>query len=250
MANSRKHRSGNPKVATAYMRASTDDQTLSPEAQRASIQTWAMKEGIQVVEWHCDLGVSGSTELDQRPGLLAALGALRVHKAGLLVITRRDRLARDPAIAALIERAVVQQGARIVSADGLGNSGSAADSFLKTILDGAAAYERALIRARTKEALKTKRAQGYRAGTVPFGYTADESGKLFLNPQEQALMVRIKELRVAGYSLRKVVEALAKESSFSRAGKFLSLTQVARIAKTIGPSQERGQRSDLGTPAR
>jgi DNA invertase Pin-like site-specific DNA recombinase len=231
MPTTRKHRQGHPNVAIAYLRASTEEQHLSPDAQRASIQYWASKEGVQVATWCSDLGVSGSTELEQRPGFLDALGALRTHKAGLLVITRRDRLARDPAVAALIERAVAQQGARIVSADGLANSDSAADNFLKTILDGAAAYERALIRARTKDALKTKRAMGYRAGTVPFGYQADEAGKLSPNPQEQVLLARIKGLRVEGLSLRKIVEVLFQEGRASRSGLPLSLTQVARLAK-------------------
>ena len=228
---SRKHRAGLPKVAIAYIRASTEEQHLSPDAQRASIEAWATKDGVQVIAWHSDLGVSGNTELEQRPGLLEALAALRAHKAGLLAISRRDRLARDTTVAGLIERAVTRQGARIVSADGLANGDGPADQLLRTILDGAAQYEKALIRQRTKDALKTKRASGYRAGMVPFGYVADETGKLSPNEHEQLLVERIRELRSQGISLRGVVELLRQEGKSSRAEKPLSLTQVARIAK-------------------
>lgn len=231
MPQPRKARAGSPNVSIAYIRVSTDEQKLGPEAQRSTIEAWAFKEDINIANWYTDLGVSGGTDLDQRPGLLSALGALRVHKAGLLVIAKRDRLARDPAVAALIERAVTQQGARIVSADGLANSGSAADNFLKTILDGAAAYERALIRARTKEAMKAKRAQGFRAGTVPFGYQADETGKLSPHEGEQAIIALTKQLRGEGYSLREIVEALAERGVVSRAGEPLQLTQVVRLVR-------------------
>jgi DNA invertase Pin-like site-specific DNA recombinase len=42
------------------------------------------------------------------------------------------------------------------------------------IMDAAAAYERALIRARTKAALAAKRARGERSGEVPYGFRAVE----------------------------------------------------------------------------
>ena len=42
-------RPGNPKRAVAYLRVSTDEQRLGPEAQRAAIAAWAVREGITVV---------------------------------------------------------------------------------------------------------------------------------------------------------------------------------------------------------
>jgi site-specific DNA recombinase len=90
--------------------------------------------------------------------------SLRAHGAGTLVVAKRDRLARDVAVSALIERAVRESGARIVSADGVGNGDGAADAFLRAILDAAAAYERELIRARTRAAMAVKRAKSERSG--------------------------------------------------------------------------------------
>ena len=76
---------GDPTVAVAYLRVSTEDQKLGPEAQRATIEAWASKQGIRVVGWHVDQ-ISGGSELDDRPGLGAALGELRAIGAGVLVI--------------------------------------------------------------------------------------------------------------------------------------------------------------------
>ncbi len=224
-------RRGNHRQAIAYVRVSTTEQQLGPEAQKAAIEAWAQREGVTVVSVFSDEGVSGGTDLDARPGLVAALSALRASHAGVLVVAKRDRLARDVYVAATIDRAVVAAGARVACADGVGNGDSASDAFMRTILDGAAAYERALIRARTKAALVAKRARGERAGAVPFGYDADESGRLVENTAEQGVLVVVRELRAAGLSLRAVVRALESRGLVSRAGKPFGLTQVARMER-------------------
>lgn len=57
-----------------------------------------------------DEGVSGSTGLDKRLGLLAAIAALK--KGDLLLVAKRDRLGRDPLVVAMIEGAVQRKGAQ------------------------------------------------------------------------------------------------------------------------------------------
>src|SRR5580692_9105499 len=96
-------KAGSPLVAVAYLRVSKDDQKLGPEAQRASIEAWATREGVQVVAWHVDHGVCSVTAIDARPGLLGALASLRGHGAGVLVAAKRDRLSRDVVLTAMIE---------------------------------------------------------------------------------------------------------------------------------------------------
>jgi DNA invertase Pin-like site-specific DNA recombinase len=231
MSTSRCAHPGNARLAVAYLRVSTDEQKLGPEAQRATIETWAAREGVSVVAWHVDAGVSGGLDLGDRPALAAALADLRAARAGVLVVAKRDRLARDVAIAATVEKAVAAAGAKVVSADGAGNGDTPADAFMRTLLDGAAAYERALIRARTKAALAAKRARGERAGEVPYGYSADDAGRLSPNPAEQEVLAVVRDLRAAGLSLRAIVGALADRGLVSRAGSAFGLTQVARMAK-------------------
>jgi DNA invertase Pin-like site-specific DNA recombinase len=219
-----------PLRAVAYLRVSTEDQRLGPEAQRAAIEAWAAREGVTVVSWHLDAGVSGGSSLDERPALLAALAALRAERAGVLVVAKRDRLARDVYVAATLDRAVAASGARVVSADGTANGDTPADAFLRTVVDGASEYERALIRGRTKAALAALRARGQRAGGVPYGYAADASGRLTPDAGEQAVIAAVRDLRAAGASLRGVVAELASRGMVSRAGTPIGLTQVARLA--------------------
>ena len=55
--------------AVAYLRVSTEDQHLGPEAQAATIAAWATREGVTVAHWCSDEGVSGSAGVDARPTL-------------------------------------------------------------------------------------------------------------------------------------------------------------------------------------
>jgi len=129
---SKRARTGNPLLAVATIRVSKDSQQLGPEAQRASIEVWAAREGVQVVSWHVDQGVCSVTPIDQRPGLVAALAALREHGAGVLVVAKRDRIARDVVLTATVERAAGALGARVVSAAGEGSTGdSPADAMMR-----------------------------------------------------------------------------------------------------------------------
>lgn len=236
----KRSRPGDPTLAVAYLRVSTEEQHLGPEAQRMAIDRWAEGAKVSVASWHTDAGVSGATELGDRPGLLAAFAELAARRAGVLVVAKRDRLARDVVVAATIERAAAHQGARVTSADGVGNGDSPADQFMRTILDGAAAYERALIRARTRAALKARRARGERAGEVPWGYGATPDGRLFEHEAERAVVERVVALRAGGASLRAIVRALAGEGAVSRARRPLQLTQVARIVRAhLAPAHGR-----------
>lgn len=218
---SRRTRPGNPLVAVATIRVSTDRQEIGPVAQRRSIEEFAAREGITVVAWFEDIGVSGAAELDERPGLLGAIGALREHGAGSLIAHRRDRLARDPYTALSIERAAKAQGARILTADGRANGEGEDDAFMRGIDDLFAARERAMIRARTRAALGVKRARGERVSRhLPYGYRLAEDGvRLVADEAEQAVITIARELRAAGLSLRAVSAALAERGLVGRTGK-------------------------------
>jgi DNA invertase Pin-like site-specific DNA recombinase len=221
---------GNASLAVAYIRVSTEDQNLGPEAQRAAIEAWAARQGVQVTSWHVDKGVSGGADIGDRPALVAALGELRAARAGVLVVAKRDRLARDVYIAGAIERAAEQSGARVVCADGTANGDTPADAFMRSILDAAAAYERALIRARTKAALGAKKARGERAGTVAYGYRLAADGvRVEANEAEQGVLAIVHELRASGMSHRGIVAALASRGLVSRSGGAFSKTQVTRM---------------------
>jgi len=154
-----------------------------------------------VAGWYVDRAVCRVTPIAERAALLAALAAVEAHRAGVLVVARRDRIARDVVLASEVERAAARAGARLVSATGEGNGDSPADAFLRTVIDGAAQYERGLVRARTRAALAAKRARRERVGAVPYGFALKRDGvHLVAARAEQATIARARELRAAGLS--------------------------------------------------
>lgn len=215
------------KLAVAYLRCSTDRQDLSPDAQRAAIDRWALGVGVTVVAWHEDLCVSGGTALEERPGLLAALDSLATHAAGVLVVAKRDRLARDVLTAALVERLCERKGARIQTADGTGNGDGPEAALMRTLLDAFAAYERALIRARTRAALAVKKARGERTGGVPMGRRV-EAGRLVVDGGEAAAVARARDLRGEGRSLREIAMILAAEGHRPRGARW-HIQTISRV---------------------
>lgn len=230
--NTARRPSTNPLRAVAYLRVSTDRQELGPEAQRASIVAWAAREGVEVVAWHLDAGVSGGAPIADRPELVGALASLTVHSAGVLVVAKRDRLARDVMNAAMLERMVGDAGARIASVAGEGtDSADPSAVLLRTMCDAFAQYERAMCAARTRAALAAKRAKGERNGNLPYGFTADAAGRLEPHAAEQATIARVRELRAAGVTFTAIVEQLRAEGVTSRAGRPLVFSAVHALAQ-------------------
>ncbi len=218
---------GDPLRAVGYLRVSTEDQNLGPDAQRAQIESWAAREAVSVIAWFEDHGVSGARDAAERPGLTAALNALREHGAGVLVVAKRDRLARDVVIAGTVDHLVGRAGARVVAADGVGNGDSPADQFMRTILDGASAFERSQIRARTRAALAVKKARGERVGGVPWGWRVG-ADRVHLEPNEgeRATAERAATLRREGLSFARVAARLAAEGHTTRTGRAFRRTEV------------------------
>jgi DNA invertase Pin-like site-specific DNA recombinase len=133
----------------------------------------------------------------------------------------------------MIERLVAKRKARIHSLDG-SNEATPDAEFMNGILDLAAAREVALIRARTRAALQAKKARNERVGKLPFGFQLSADGvHLEPCPDEQSILERINELRQAGYSLRKVADALNNESRFNRQGKPWNHVSLLTLCRDI-----------------
>lgn len=223
-----------PKVAVAYVRVSTVEQDLGPDAQRAAIAAWAAGQGVRVVAWHEDR-LSGSTPVGERPGFLAALEGLRTAGAGLLVLAKRDRLARGVAVAVVAEELVREAGARVVTADGVADGDRPEDAFMRTIQDAVAQLERARIAQRTRAALAVKRARGERISrSIPYGMRLAADGiHLEADPAEQAVVRQVLALRAEGLSLRAVGAALVARGCLPRGGGAWAPSTLATIARTV-----------------
>jgi len=218
--------------AVCYLRVSTDEQGLGLDAQRAMVAGYIAREGLQATVEHVDEGVSGGAPMDKRPGLLAALAALK--RGSVLVVAKRDRLARDPLVAMMAERMAEKRGARVVCADGNGNGDGAADVLMRRMLDAFAEFERAQIAMRTRAALGELRRQGRRvSGRAPLGFRF-ERGRLVEVPAEQAILARVVELRRGGHGAKAIAKALNGDGRRNpRTGRPWSPGPIAHVLRRL-----------------
>ena len=215
-----------PSKVVAYLRVSTQEQTNGLDVQRAEIERWAAARGLTIAkgDWF-EEQISGTTSIDKRPKLLAALGAL--SKGDVLVIQKRDRLARDASVAVFIERAVKGSKATLACAQG-GDGDDPGAALLRHMLDGVSAFEVAMIRARTKAALAAKKARGECVGTVPYGFRR-EGDVLVEDEAERAVLACVRGFAAAGLSQRAIVAELEAAGHLARSGRPFAKTQVHRM---------------------
>lgn len=219
--------------AVAYVRVSTDEQAdsgLGLEAQRAAIRAAADRMGLEVVEWFADEGVSGG-KIDGRDGLLAAIDATK--RGYTLIVSRRDRLARDAMLACWIEKEIAKRCGRIVSVAGEGTDNDDPTSvLLRRIVDAFAEYERLLIGSRTKAALRVKGKRGERVGRYAlYGYRLDEQGAQVQDDREKAGVRMMLELRAQGMGLHRMAKELERQGFTGRNGQRLAVSTIHAIIR-------------------
>lgn len=163
--------------AIAYIRVSTresdgtTEQQNGLDAQLSQIRDYAKHRRLELVSYYQDL-CSGASPLSKRPGLTEAIAQAKEHGAKFLIIQRRDRLARDMSVALSIESMLHKRKVRILTVlEDPDEAASPERTLMTQIQDIMASYERQLISARVKAALKIKSERGEALGAVPYAHT-------------------------------------------------------------------------------
>lgn len=212
--------------AILYVRISElTDATTSPERQRADCQAYAERVGLEVVDIFEDLDVSGTKDLEKRPGLQAALAAIGDGRASYLVAAKIDRVARSVVTFNRVVQALQEAGGALVSvAEGL-DFGTPAGRMIANVLAVFAQFESETIGARVASAKKHLQEQGkWPGGRRPFGWRPEphESGKgyvLRLDPVESEVLADMARRAIAGESAHAIARHLNSEGITTALGK-------------------------------
>lgn len=222
-------------LVVVYIRCSTSEQKLSPDAQRQEIAAYAARNGLSIAAEFVEQGVSGAAEIADRPQLVAALHAVQATKAEGLLVLRQDRLARDAKIAGFVEYALAKGGAKLVTADGSSDDNSPFAGMIRAMQVAMAEQERKLISTRTKAALQTLKGQGKRVSRfAPYGYCFTAEGKLEELAGEQQTIAQIKQLVSEGKGATEVARVLGKMGVVNRNGRVFSPVTMYQLMQKLG----------------
>lgn len=218
----------------AYYRVSTQRQAesgLGLEAQQNSVEEFCKANGWNIVDSFVEGGVSGKSDIQDRPALVDALSVVKREGCSGLVVAKLDRLSRDLFVQLTIERVLDRIGARVVSSSGEGtDTDSPHSKLVKNILAAVAENEAAMISMRTKAALKAAKDRGTHIGRPPLGFMKDDTGK-WIPSEDFWIVARIVFLVRQGDPLRLVLEKMNHPDIVSMTGRTFSLTTIQNISK-------------------
>lgn len=185
----------------AYARTSTSEQEIGLDAQRSSIEAWAIAGNHEVVSWNIE---QASGKDMNRPELKHALALVMEGSADGLVVTKVDRLSRSVLdFASLMSDFQNADKALVCIGDAIDTS-TPTGRFVANILANLAQLERELIGARTRDALAELKRQGVRLGRPPSE-----------DPTVQQVAI-IRELHAAGSSQRYIADYVGVKPSTVR----------------------------------
>lgn len=219
--------------AVAYLRVSGKGQAGADKdgfpRQRDAIAKFAHRNNYEIVSEFKDEGVSGTRELDYRPGLTALIDRIASNGVRVVIIERADRLARDLMIGEIILDKLKKHDAIVLTTDGqnltAGGEEFPTQTLIRQVLGAVAQFEKTVLVAKLRGARQRKRARGERVeGRKPFGEL----------PGEAPILERMRELRkkLRGgeqLSLQAIADRLNDEGLPTRSGTPWVKNTVARI---------------------
>lgn len=187
-------------LALGYVRASTEKQSHTLEAQQAAIVAWCAAEGVTLVSTQTDADVSGTVPFADRPGA-AMLLAMAASGAAidLIVTTTVDRLFRNTLDGlTCLHQTFPKLGLSAVAVYEAIDTRTPEGKFQTTMKLALAELERDKTAERTRRTSERLQATGRVYGATPFGCVAID-GKLYRDPE-------------AWHTRQRIVDALGADS--------------------------------------
>lgn len=209
----------------AYLRCSGQSQVAGDSFPRqgAAIAEYAEANGLDVIGWFEEQGVSGTSDWDERREWTRMITEILSNGVRTVIVEKMDRLARDFGVQEYILRDLRKRDITLISTaePDLGNS-EPSRVLIRQMLGVLAQYDRAQLTAKMAAAKKRIRDSGRRCdGRKPFGHRAGELDAL----------ARMRELRAEGIPFDHIAERLNAEGVRTRTGKRWHGLVVNRILR-------------------
>ena len=216
------------KRAVGYCRVSTDGQVgedkFGIESQKEQILDYARRNGIEIIEWLVDEGVSGVKE--RRPAFDRILyGDVENPPVECVVVAKNDRVAREIKLYFYYKQLLYQKEIELISvSDDFGQMGAFKD-ILQAFVMFVAEQERLNITRRTSAGRTVKAVKGgYAGGQAPYGYEVIDR-RLIVVPREAEAVKDMFKMKEEGRTLQAIADEMNRRGLVThRGGKFRTST--------------------------
>lgn len=217
--------------AVSYLRVSSTSQLQGDgfSRQREAIHKYAAANDYEIVQEFADEGVSGTTELENRPGLAACLERIENNGVKVILVESSDRLARDAMVSELIVREAQKHGGTILTASGVnltdGGDSNPTAALIRGVLALIAEFDKRVIvlklrAARDRQKAKTGRCEGVR------GFGRDPK-----RPEERDTLITINLGIAHGQNPEQIASWLNQKGILTRSGAPWRASTIRKIGK-------------------
>jgi DNA invertase Pin-like site-specific DNA recombinase len=219
--------------AVTYLRVSGKGQRLGDgfPRQRDVISRFAKAHGYVLADEFSDTGISGTRELEDRPGLAALLDRVEHNGVKTVLVESASRLARDLMVQEVIISQLRQGGVRVVAADS-GTDLTVSDddptrTLIRQVLGAVSQFEKSVLVLKLRAARqRIRRFRGHCEGAKSYGSYPGEAVMV-----ERMRQLRRKPVKGRRASLAAIASTLNAEGFRNRAGRPWSLRMVFHVLK-------------------
>lgn len=220
-------------TAIGYIRVSTASQAVegvSLSSQESKVAAYCEVNGLELVEIVRDEGVSAKS-LAGRPNARQLLqnAASNGHS---IVVYKLDRMFRNTIEALTTIQALDAKGVTFHSISEKLDTSSAMGRFFVTMLAALAELERSVVSERTSDVLQNRKSQGFRIGTLPYGWRlAEDTKSLILCATEQKNLKFMQDRKSQGATYQQIASDLEDLGVKTRKGGKLKKQNIFQILK-------------------
>jgi DNA invertase Pin-like site-specific DNA recombinase len=211
------------------------------DRQAASIKKYAAGNSLTVADddWFRDVGISGTKDMGDRPGLAALLDRVESNGVRVVLVENATRLARDLMVSEVILQQLRDAGCRVISCDSGTNLIEESDDdptrrLIRQVLGAVAEFDRRVTVLKLRAAReRIRRRTGQCEGRKPYGS----------RPGEAAVIERIRTLYRKPHgrsrrSLQEIADTLNADGVTTRTGKPWAKGTLHQIIKRGLPTDQ------------
>jgi putative DNA-invertase from lambdoid prophage Rac len=221
-----------------YVRTSSEERDGG--GQEFAIYKWAGEEGHQVVEVFRDIGVSGVTPLDARPGWVRLME--RLSEVDGIIVESLDRISRDPGQLRKVIDELRGMGKVILSvredwATLLFRNNDPVSQLLLNVVSWFVEQERKAASERTREKLAKLKAEGKKLGRPPKWNNGIKQQLVQL--VERGLTLK-EACRIIGVNYGTAIRYLSNDPDYlkakytARLGRLIGMRKIDKTSLTTG----------------